>query len=591
MESVYRKIMKFKGGRPLLFIDDLDDFITQSMSGQTAFDEIIQRILRSTPVVITSKREIPEKTYPVVKLHLQPFDLEATRLLIGQQKLNPAAAGEAYAQTKGNPLLLSAFIDSLKKKGAKISTGDLIARWLISEKITFLKMLEAACLVLSFDRELLCHITEEKINGELFQQFVGSPLVCARASKYRLNEPFGQLLREHLKKESPKKYLAYKRSALNYYPARAHAPAGREAGSYLLERLYLCENKTVRKLLFADYSQEYRFQPAAQEDFPVMLEMWQNAIQKTVSFPVTLSYDIKELLKAALPFIRVMKNAKREFLGFHAIVPVFCETFSCLCNSPVTSAYFRGLSPEEINRLRHSDLKTSDTSFILHFVPADGTGADARCALLRDAVLCCLQKSRRIVAVLTDFLLSDLALSLGFKIIPDTLSGPRLPLAELDLTITGIDFWLEWLVMERNSPPWLYLLLEFSKNDWKKHVRDALASLNNPPLLSENPLAPLAASLDSETTGHPEQKGKQGCKLRQVILETIDCLKNSAKNDFVLMAELLEATYVKQTGNRESIAYQLGLSPTTYYRWLSRARDELTGRLLEKAREKLNRRP
>lgn len=284
-----------------------------------------------------------------------------------------------WNHTKGHPLTLSltAQTSSIREliHLQEVEVLPLITKQWLKEvpQPALRKMVEAASVLKHFNQETLAHVLEEPVTVEQFQQITELSFVRRVRRGWLLHDLVRTAFSQELSARSPHYYETLKRKCLMYYYHRTIRSIGKnddislEASDFFhyfgdeLIRQFFNQDTAANyfemldKANFADAERyiERRYETAQEYRIPYV----DSATNQTGEFVITREQNLfnlkhvhlRELAELGPGTVRLLRKPQGEVVGLTAVIPINGSTIDYLLNKPLSSAYFRSLSQEQLD--------------------------------------------------------------------------------------------------------------------------------------------------------------------------------------------------------------------------------------------------
>lgn len=284
-----------------------------------------------------------------------------------------------WSQTKGHPLTLSltAQTSSIREliHLQEVEVLPFITKQWLKEvpQPDLRKIVEAASVLKHFNQETLAHVLEEPVTAEQFQQLTELSFVRRVKRGWLLHDLVRSAFSQELSARSPDYYAALRRRCLMYYYQRTIRSIGKsydislEASDFFhyfgdeLIRQFFNQDaavnyfETLDEANFADAERymKRRYETAQEYRIPYV----DSNTNQTGEFVITREQNLfnlkhvhlRELAELGPGTVRLLRKPHGEVVGLTAVIPINGSTIDYLLNKPLSSAYFRSLSQEQLD--------------------------------------------------------------------------------------------------------------------------------------------------------------------------------------------------------------------------------------------------
>lgn len=475
-EGIARLAARAPDRRAVLAFDTYEDM--HSMD-RWLRENLIPGLPKTVTVIISGRTPLEKlwRPYPHWRRLVKPIAVaefspaEAERLARARG-LGERHTHQLYAITGGHPLSMALMLEggpgpNLRGEpgGEPAWTGRLrenlehiVQRWLREiENPKIRRMAEVAAIVRNFEQDLLETALGEDISRDDFRRFVSLSFVGKTGSGWNLHDLVQKHMAKELRLRKPARFkVLWERSIFYYYRRLLHAaPGDRKSRSELIEDLFFVLGDTlIRMVFFADRGAGRFFGEQADESHTEEIENFLGMLLRrfrqldvevkyvdgggsgeyTLSMPAEYfrketallrKEDLTALGPEAFHFIR---DEDGEPAGIIVNVPINNETMEYLGTSPVSAAYFNGLTAKE--RENYAVAAPARSGCFLRLIGfKDDDDPAARAALMYYLLSLWLREPRSIVT--TGFpLYIEMLERIGFTRVPDTTHyeyGPNFP--------------------------------------------------------------------------------------------------------------------------------------------------------------------
>ncbi|WP_409345060.1 LuxR C-terminal-related transcriptional regulator [Paenibacillus sp. MBLB4367] len=328
----------------------------------------------------------------IVPLPLSELSYEETRAFLQREGIADEAAIDAiWVKTLGHPLSLSlcslprAFDRSWPRPllAAEASRDEpefeaLLEEWLREAPDDELReLLLAASVPRSFNQELLASIAELEIAPSLFERLTRLSFVGRSARGWHLHERIRESLRAAFRRRKPEAFermcsksadvmhakigtALLRKEDVSWEVAellrqsgnpilRAHFRHSRHSSNYL-------ESVTPVNAHEAEaYIQRRKSQPKASKIRCSDAEsgsLFRYSLSAEEGLLRLAGLPIRELLALDIDAVKLLRSREGLVVGLSAVVPIHEGTLDFLTRSPISRAYFRSLTPQQLQALR-----------------------------------------------------------------------------------------------------------------------------------------------------------------------------------------------------------------------------------------------
>lgn len=423
-------------------------------------------------------RDAPAWRQLVRPLPLAPFDLELTRRYLALHGMQDEASVRAvWESAHGLPLAISLAAALAGEEGPEVLAeaagrpevvAELARRWLREVPDDRLRSLvEASAVLRRVHRDILARMTGRAVTPGDFDRLTSLSFVRLEGGGWTVHSMVRSALVRDMCLKSPGTLHAYRRRAMEYLAEALTRPGpDGEWGATLTDFFFLLGDSLIGAAFFPNETgaddRGLHVVPATAADLPdleayfaacrrralsegqVSFQMIDPATGVRFTFPylwvdfVRAPLDFRAFLELAPGAVRLARDALGRLCGVSVVIPVNAETLPFLQAQPVTRAYFRALSPEELSDY---DVPAGRTSawFIRHLHTVDLQDSGARGVLFRDLFSLAFRNGRLITSSPAPFF-QDLVRRCGFVAVPGATHddfGADLPSPTFVLDVRG----------------------------------------------------------------------------------------------------------------------------------------------------------
>ncbi len=542
----------------LLVVDHYDELVAADAWFRR---EIIYRCGPGVCVVLTGRRD-PDEAWPgdrawrsvVRPLPLEAFsETEAHAFLEQCGVRQPAARREALQLAGTSPALLAIVADALTRLPLRPDGAtDEVARWsaLIEQMLhpgsrrrawraglgasEVDRLLAAAALLPSFDREILAAMVGQVTVDTGWPQVLGLRLLYPVHGRYRLHDTVREAIRAVVLRQRPWAQARWRQRALTHALGRSFAAGGYDQEQALLLALH---GSPVGARLDGPHTR-HRATTATPSDCEEIAVASRGALQDATS-PEAQAQGalVLSLLGTRPDAFRVVRDARGGLAGYSASLAPQAEMATVL-----------GARAEWLRT--HGDAST----LVLCLLEVARGEPGVRETLLRDLLLS-FARFDRVVSLVDDLGARTLFTALGFRDHGGFRPGEGYQV--LEFTETG--GWSAWL--RQLGHPRADEILPASRH--RQAARDALSALHDDERLSRTAAARHYAAVYGQAP--------MPARVRAWLLDALDSADLGGPS--MPGREVLRHYYVHRTGSHEAVAEELGASRATYFRWHRQALD------------------
>lgn len=284
-----------------------------------------------------------------------------------------------WNQTKGHPLTLSltAQTSSIREliHLQEVEVLPLITKQWLKEvpQPALGKMVEAASVLKHFNQETLAHVLEEPVTVEQFQQLTELSFVRRVKRGWLLHDLVRSAFSQEFSARSPDYYATLRRRCMMYYYHRTIRSIGKNYdislevsdffhyfGDELIRQFFNQDTaanylEAMDEANFADAERyiKHRYETAQEYRIPYV----DGTTNQTGEFVITREQNLfnlkhvhlRELAELGPGTVRLLRKPQGEVVGLTAVIPINGSTIDYLLNKPLSSAYFRSLSQEQLD--------------------------------------------------------------------------------------------------------------------------------------------------------------------------------------------------------------------------------------------------
>lgn len=386
-----------------------------------------------------------------VSLPLSELDYGEVQAYLAKQGLtDPDTMDRIWLESAGHPLTLSLLASIAASPGSRPelrrdTLAELLRSWLEEASEADLReLVYAASVPRSFDQDLLLAITDGGISGAQFERLTGLSFVGRTPKGWQLHGLVRDAVRQALRERMPDTFRTYRQRTVEALRARigaagpsaradsawevaellsqvgnpilrAHFRHSRSSGNYwetvtadslseaeaYIERRY----RTAKPLRIACSDPEdgtsFRYEMTAEESL-LRLKGW----------------NVRELAAFGGEPLRLLRNPEGEAVGLSAILPIHRGTLPYLSRNPLSAAYFRTLTPEELSRMETGEERPAGR-FILAVDVLDLAQKDLRSDIVHTVMEHILAGSLLITSPPPLPYYADSHRSMGYRTVPD----------------------------------------------------------------------------------------------------------------------------------------------------------------------------
>jgi DNA-binding CsgD family transcriptional regulator len=284
-----------------------------------------------------------------------------------------------WNQTKGHPLTLSltAQTSSIREliHLQEVEVLPLITKQWLKEvpQPALRKMVEAASVLKHFNQETLAHVLEEPVTVEQFQQLIELSFVRRVKRGWLLHDLVRSAFSQEFSARSPDYYATLRRRCMMYYYHRTIRSIGKNYDISLeaSDFFHYFGDELIRQFFNQDTAANYlepmdeanladaeryikrRYETAQEYRIPYV----DGTTNQTGEFVITREQNLfnlkhvhlRELAELGPGTVRLLRKPQGEVVGLTAVIPINGSTIDYLLNKPLSSAYFRSLSQEQLD--------------------------------------------------------------------------------------------------------------------------------------------------------------------------------------------------------------------------------------------------
>lgn len=423
--------------------------------------------------------------------------------------------------------------------------------------------LEAASVFWRFNEERLAAISEEIIETKTFRELIRMPFVQSTGGFWMLHDTVRAWVQEDLIRRKPQAYETMRKKAL------AHIQMEKLSNSYnystlRLDKLYLHEHPLVRSTCFSGLAEGLELRECRECDLPALESLYiryHKFVHPSSQEERCMQSMIRPIWQAdPSSFITIWRQ--NELVAFFGMIPLHERMMSVLGNEPLFHPFIRGWKPIPKAYISSSlsglepELEADLRSFILNAVLDHYSLAEwiLTFTSLKEWFplfeLCGFQRESWADATTeygTEFRAYSLDLSHEDFI------------TKLDRLLTSSSFGES----TARTDPFTNL------NELKR----LLKNFHNLPY--DTASVQLFAKLFPQKISVDDAGNTSGADVQKIVLDAIYLLM--AGNDLeVIWGKLLHSLYILRIHPNERVAERLNLSPSTYYRYLNKALQQLS---------------
>lgn len=316
---------------------------------------------------------LAELTYEDVETYLGLHDVrseEWTRLIWNKTKGHPLSLSlAAYAATtyEAGPL---PSLDALP-----LDAGD----WMQEVYPELRPLVEAASVLRHFNQDLLAHLADRPVTNDEFRALTELSFVRRLERGWMLHDLVRAVVAEDLRVRTPELYEALWRRCVTYFYRRAARLAGTapDASWEACEAFYYFGDQLIRDFFYQTASPHYWEtvdESNAREAEAYLARRRAQAKEARIPYPdpetgltkefvITAEQSLfpikhlhlEELRRLPGAQIRLLRRPSGEAAGLSVVIAINGRTLDFLLNRPLSSAFFRGLDPQQLQDMRAAD--------------------------------------------------------------------------------------------------------------------------------------------------------------------------------------------------------------------------------------------
>lgn len=487
---------------------------------------------------------------------------------------NPETRAAIWEISGGVPLAVEWCCQAIRERGeSALAAGVPRARIVHSLCMTLLdtdplcsdlnKLLHVASVVWKFNQDILAEISGEEIPNPLFQQLCKLPIVYWEEENWSVQPAVRDWLRHNFSIRSPETYARFKHRAASILQRKLYSAPESLRKERLLEKLYLIDNDALHRYCFGATDETLELTRVHKSELPMLVQMRQEweLIQPPCQAEETTAHEqwirgVWEQFPASFTAFR----RHGQLVAFCSILPLCQKARNLLQSHPVYAPYIRYTEVRDPEYLLWMTAARTDGEF-------NPIGSVSR-------YLYMMLGSNHLITVITSITEEiNALLSVGFSRLTwaDTTSpsGLTYRALQIDLRKQGL-----FEIREAEQQPPLAYETSHLKKEQRLLVRTLLKRLHD--LDSDEPL--IAQAKRKLLVPSIRQSNASG--IRRALIEAIEQLESGNESSLII-GQILRLIYIDRIGTHENIAARLGLSESTFYRYLNRGIDQLTRILLK----------
>ncbi|WP_426451585.1 LuxR C-terminal-related transcriptional regulator [Paenibacillus sp. S-38] len=328
-------------------------------------------------------RRLPGWRRLVLPIHLRELGYEECRAYAQLHGLTEEADIDTlWLRTLGHPLSLSLFIPSVRETSGQaaaggISAGDfesLLTDWLREAPREELRELVlAASVPRSFHQELLSGLLGAAVPSPLFEALIRLSFVEETAGGWQLHGLVRETASHVLQTRMPAAYEQYRRAtaAAFYASARGALERGEDASWEIAELLRVAGPPVLRahyrhsRTTFNYYESVGPHNLAEAEDYirrrleqarswsvrcstPELASIYRFTFSAEETLYRLSGLPLEELVRLDPNAVKLLRRPGGETAGLSALLPIHSGTLPFLLEAPLSRAYFRSLTPQQL---------------------------------------------------------------------------------------------------------------------------------------------------------------------------------------------------------------------------------------------------
>ncbi|AQQ52459.1 hypothetical protein B0X71_04590 [Planococcus lenghuensis] len=417
---------------------------------------VIEPLLPQVVVILAGRQSLkgewvhsPAWRRMIKELHLKEFDYSQTASYLTKFQISQHHRETIWRFAKGHPLTLSlvaalpetsiAVMDKKDRQADEVFES-VARRWLKEVNNPYLDdYIEAASILRKFDQAVLSYLMQTEPDNAVFFAFTELSFVKKTGAHWSLHELFRNFMAQDFKKRNGEKHGLISQRAIQYYMDRLMS--SKRSATDFAELFYHIGNEKIKAAFFQDLTRKsYYVEKAEQADMEDVstyfqkrkelsmensVDFYEQDTAETITHFVSeahnrkeneLFFDLEDYKELGCEAFHLLRDDKEgEALGLSVVIPISADTIDYLKTKPVSRAYFRQLSAEELIEYHVEDRIAG--WFIRMIDCLDPTDAEARSCLLHELFPLLLSGGRILVSTPLPFY-QHLLHEFGFEEVP-----------------------------------------------------------------------------------------------------------------------------------------------------------------------------
>lgn len=445
---------------------------------------------------------------------------------------------------------------------------QLVTHWLRDiEPPSLIALIEASALVHRFDQDILQDLLGTAVPDHAFDDLWRLNVVRVGEQDLALHSDLRRLIAADLHWRRPVRYAQMRQQATEHYGRQFQEVPLAERERLVVKSLYLCEISLIHRLFFDREAPEHiTVRRGTPHDHGAVQQLWTTWVTRTFSIdpvPADESEELQQVLDYPGTRLRIAVNREKGTpLGFTAMLPVCAESLDLIRQSHIMAGLLQAAwNQAELEALPASP--DASVMVLLHHMAWSSTMAEATIAALLQDAIGVLAGGGIYLASAAHPGLQALLEALGFRRIDASLNpthDPAHPVVgyELDLSLSGVEGWIDALRQGRWEPPGP------RRGELERDVQNVLARWQDDAWLA---WAPLGRWLVPTTVGQEIDRSEA---VRQMVRAGLARAQKEATADGQLALRAVEWAYLSARNSHPTAMAALHVSRATFYRLVKR---------------------
>ncbi|UVI27441.1 DUF1492 domain-containing protein [Paenibacillus spongiae] len=426
------------------------------------------------------------------------------------------------------------------------------------------KILDAASLLWSFDYDLITHLLQHEVTINAFRKFCELPFIKLTSDGWQINSSIRYWFRKEFSFRSPDTHDAYQDKARPFLLKRLHQRPPAERSELYLQLLHLIDKEILHMYCFLESFDEFDIRPLPQQELPAARQMF-------VSFHENVPGFFPDMTRQEFYLETYWEMSPDTFCGFYKSN----QLVLFVTGLPLTPAIRKELinNPTYSNYIKRSTYQENElVMWIASFLPDFGSSAIGLAFMYGYSRFA----PNSLMTVIAPFPEAhQLMDSMGFQrlVWGDYVSqeGVEYKAYQLDLR--------EGLLSERfrATEGTTLPVSVLSRTEAIEHTKKLLHQFHQ---FEEDESFMNACPYLNNYARSKNERIEEANKLRKEIQSIINEWSNGTGLN-VTYGTILNMCYIQKSGNHESVAIRLNMSPSTYYRNLKKAIAKMSDALSE----------